>query len=766
MQPESSETIEDTASRGLVLEVSGMRCNNCAASIETALSGIDGVERPRVSFALEEARLDFDPRRATLDAILEAVRASGYEARERSRVRADERIAREIEEDRAANERRQRMVVGLGLSAFVMFLSMGPHWIGLPDFAGRLWVVCAAAAIVQLFVGGEYYVGAWRAARGRTTNMDTLVALGSSVAFFYSFAVLALGLDLRVFPVYFESAAMIVTLVMVGKFLEARARRDAGDAVRELLAYQPDTARVERGGETIVVDVEAVRVGEVVRVQPGEKVPLDGRVVWGSGHVDESMLTGESDPSSKHLGDLVFAGTINLNGAIGFEVTAASDETTFANLVELVRDAQASEAPIQSAADRVAAIFVPTILVFAFGVGLYWTFLGGGLYFPEASPISTGLVFAAATLLISCPCAMGLATPLALIAGTGVGAQRGLLFKSATALERSSRLTTIVFDKTGTLTMGRPTVEHVEGVNRSASETLDLAAALEQYSEHPLALAIVEAARRDGFKATEAEAFEAHSGEGVRAHVDGSEVVVGNRAFLKDSKIEVPTSSNQISAYEDDGLTVLFVGVDGRLAGWIAIGDPPVPTSAPAIERLHAMGLRVEMLTGDDPRTARAVASQLGVDPQNVHAGVLPADKAAFVSSLRSKGERVAMVGDGINDAPALAAADVGMAIGSGTDIAVEAADVVLMQSDVARVADAIDLSRQTLRTIRQNLFWAFAYNVAAIPLAAGLFVPWAGSAYRLGPGVAAGAMALSSLFVVANSARLRRSAARTDERE
>jgi P-type Cu+ transporter len=756
------------APHSVVLEINGMRCSNCAASIESALGEIAGVTRPRVSYALEEARLEFDPAQTGLDAIIEAVRATGYEARQRRRQRASERAARNLEEERAATARRRRMTLGLLLSAVIMLLSMGPHWIGLPDFPGRLWVVCLAAGIVQIFVGGEYYVGAWSAARVRTTNMDTLVALGSSVAFFYSFVVLLLDLDRVAFPVYFESAAMIVTLVMVGKFLEARARRDAGDAVRELLAYQPDTARVIRDGETVLVDVEDVLLGDRVLVQPGEKFPLDGQVSSGTSHVDESMLTGESDPNSKHAGDPVFAGTINLDGAIRFRVTAIGDDTTFAVLVALVREAQATRAPIQTNADRVAAIFVPIILVLSVVVGLYWILRGGALYFPDLDPISTGLVFSAATLLIACPCAMGLATPLALIAGTGVGATRGLLFKTATALETSSELTSIVLDKTGTLTMGRPAVAHIEPLGRSASEILHLAASAEHDSEHPLAKAILAHASQQGLELSEASEFKALAGEGIRARVDGQTVIVGNRAYLTSSGISGLSSapeSESAMRFEDEGMTVAFVAIEGRIAGWIAIGDPPVPTSAAAVERLKRIGLSIEMLTGDELRTARAVARRLGIEDSKVHAGVLPADKAAFVRALQERGECVAMVGDGINDAPALAAADVGIAIGSGTDIAVETADIVLIQSDVARVADAIELSRRTLRTIRQNLFWAFAYNVAAIPLAAGAFVPWAGSAYRLGPGVAAGAMALSSLFVVLNSARLRRSAASAGQR-
>ncbi len=745
--------------RALWLAVDGMHCSGCAATVEKALAAHEGVSHARVSYALEEARLTFDPTRTSPERIAEAVRDAGYgaEPRRRRATRDDDEAMGAMAA--AASERRRRMTLGLGLSAGIMALSMGPAWLGLPELPGRLWIVCAAAAFVLVHVGREYFEGAWRAARQGTTNMDTLVALGSSVAFLYSAGVLLLGLDRSAFPVYFESSAMIVTLVMVGKFLESRARRDAGQALRALMAEEPRRARVVRGDALVEVDVEEVVPGDEIAVQPGEKIPLDGRVLSGSSHVDESMLTGESDPDSKHRGDAVFAGTLNQNGALRIGVTAVGEETTFARLVALVRDAQTSRAPIQSMVDRVAAVFVPTILVLAAGVAAYWMLRGGALFLPELHPVSAGLVFAASTLLISCPCAMGLATPLALIAGTGVGAGRGLLIKSATALERAGALTTVVLDKTGTLTRGRPSVVALEVARGEKSELLALAAAAERSSEHPLARAIVEHAEDAGARLAEATSFEALPGRGVRALVGDTPVHVGNRAWLESLDVELDVDPASLARHEDQGRTIVLVAAAGRLVGWLAIGDSIAPTSRRAVERLQSMGLDVRMLTGDEPRTARAIAVGLGLDEQAVAAGVLPAEKAELVRSLRGRGEVIAMVGDGINDAPALAAADVGIAIGSGTDVAIETADIVLVQPDVLRVADAIELSRRTLRAIRQNLFWAFAYNVAAIPLAAGALVPWLGSGARLGPGVAAGAMALSSLFVVLNSARLRRTA-------
>jgi Cu+-exporting ATPase len=754
----SSASPEEPALREIVLDVRGMHCNNCAASIERALAELDGVSQPRVSFALEQARLALDPRRVDLAEVVAAIEEAGFEARPEPDPGAREASLAGEAQDRAATDaRRRRMQLGLLASAAIMLLSMGPVRLGLPDFPGRLWLVCALAAMVQFGVGREYFEGAWRAARNRSTNMDTLVALGSSVAFFYSFAVLLLGLDPASFPVYFESAAMIITLVMVGKFLESRARRDAGDAVRALVARQPDRAWLLRDGEIVEVPISQVRVGDRLVVRPGERIPVDGRVESGSTRIDESMLTGESRPVSKRPGDRVFAGTINQHGAIHFDAQAIGEETTLAAIVRLVRDAQLSRSAIQTLADRVAGVFVPAVLLVALCVALGWWAWGAEAYLPELHPVASSLMFAASTLLISCPCAMGLATPLALIAGTGVGARRGLLIKSARALEQAGQLTTVVLDKTGTLTSGRPHVVEIAPFDGDDRALLEAAASLELESEHPLAEAIVIHAQELGLTPSPPEAFDAISGQGVRGRVRGSSVRVGRRDWVAEEELATTAPPDGAETAEQRGLSVVHVAVDGRVLGWIAMGDVPEPSARRAIDRLRGLGLGVTMLTGDAPATARAIARDLGLGPDEVVAGVLPDAKGAYVEKLRARGERVAMVGDGINDAPALAMADLGIAIGSGTDVAIEAADIVLVQSDLERLADVIRLSRRTLRTIRQNLFWAFAYNVAAIPLAAGLLVPWLGSGARLNPGVAALAMALSSLFVVTNSARLRR---------
>jgi Cu+-exporting ATPase len=758
MQLENSETSE-TMAEGLVphdvtLDVRGMRCDNCARSLTDALTSLEGVSEARVSYALEEAQISFDPKRVSVDSIVGAVDDAGYEAIRRS---AQDELAES--EERDARRRQGRMRSGIALSLAIMALGMGPKIFGLPDFPGRLWIVCGMTAIVQFYVGSEFHIGAWQAARRVSTNMDTLVSLGSSVAFFYSLTVLALDLDRALFPVYFESAAMIITLVMVGKFLEARGRRDAGGAIRALLAQQPDRARVERDGAPLLIEAREVRVGDTVLVHPGEKIPVDGQVESGESRIDEAMLTGESRPVSKRAGDQVFAGTVNQHGALRFIAEAVGEKTALAGIIRLVREAQATRAPIQSSVDRVAAVFVPSMILLAVAVGLIWWSVGAELYFPDLHPVATSLMFAASTLLISCPCAMGLATPLALIAGTGVGAQRGLLIKSASALEATGSVDSVVLDKTGTLTLGQHRiVSMTSAANFDDSELLRLTAAVERQSEHPLARAIVARADEIGSPhAPHADQIEVFPGRGILGCVDGHEVRIGNRRWMEESEIDLTYFEKPAAHASESGHSSIFVSVGRSAAGHFAIGDVPDPSAQHTLERLNALGLRITMLTGDEEASAQAIAKQLDLPETSVVAGVLPGEKATFVETLRDQGECVAMVGDGINDAPALATADVGIAIGSGTDVAIEAADVVLVQHDLSAVADAIVLSRRTLRTIRQNLFWAFGYNLAAVPLAAGLLVPWGGAGMRLDPSIAAMAMALSSLFVVTNSARLRR---------
>jgi len=783
----------------LELEVGGMSCDNCAAGIRKALLASPGVHAPEVSFALGSARLEFDPTQTSADQLVAVVVDAGYEARIHRRTAPRDKADRA---DEASRERRQtrrrgiRVALGVGLSIAIMAIGMGPERPALAAIGGRDGLVAWLTAIVQFGVGFEFLAGAVRAARLRTSNMDTLVALGSLVAFFYSLAVLVLGLDRRHFPIHFESAAMIITLVGVGKFLEARGKRDAGGAVRALLAEQPARARIVRGGETVSVAIEEVRVGDAVVVGPGEKVPVDGRVATGRSRVDESLLTGESLPVAKGPGDRVFAGTINQNGTLHFEAQAVADDTALAGIVRLVRDAQATRAPIQATVDRIAAVFVPVIVALASVVGLLWGAFGAARHFPQLDPIATGLLFAATTLLISCPCAMGLATPLALVAGTGVGARRGLLIKSASALEAIGGIDWIVLDKTGTLTLGTTAVVDARvAPGHDLAAIASEAAAVERESEHPYARAIVAFAEGLGTSdpagptprfaapanaATSASSatsaddsgvtdFEAISGQGVVGRVGGHLIRIGSRRWLESLGIdlaplaEAAARSDAAAGFAEstaaaaNAATAIFVARDEHAAACFAIGDVPDPTARATLERLRSLGLGLTMLTGDERAHAQSIAGTLGLPASSVEAEVLPGEKAAFVEKLKAAGHRVAMVGDGINDAPALATAEVGIALGSGTDVAIEAADVVLVRRELSAVADAIVLARRTLRTIHQNLFWAFAYNVAAIPLAAGAFVPLFGPEARLSPGVAALSMALSSLFVVTNSVRLAR---------
>ncbi len=767
------------------LPVVGMTCNNCANTITRTLQRVDGVLAVSTSYASERTHVTYLPSMVEKADIKRAVRDAGYQiievegASEQAQVDA-EQAARNAE----IADKQRKVIVGAVLSTIVMVLSMA-EMVGIPlDFPGRLWLVAALTTVIQVYLGKDYYISAWKALKNRTANMDTLVALGSSVAYCYSLAVLVLGLDPMHYHVYFESAAMILTLITVGKFLEARAKGQTGEAIRKLLGLRAKTARIVRGSgaaaEEVEVPVEEVLVGDIVVVRPGEKIPVDGTVTAGQSTVDESMLTGESLPVAKAAGDTVIGGAINKTGSFRFKATAVGKQTALAQIVKMVQDAQASRAPIQELADRVSAIFVPIVIVLAILVGLFWYFWGAAAFYHHENPLGTALIFMATVLLISCPCALGLATPTAIMAGTGVGAQHGILIKNAEALQKAGAIDTVVLDKTGTITKGKPTVTDVivgkeaewsrgSGVHphplpsdqvamaSPRQALLHYAASAERASEHPLAEAIVEYAKAEGVTLSVIEAFASITGRGIEATVDGQEVLLGSPAFLRERGIQSAAMQADLDRLQDEGKTVMGVAVNGELAGLLAVADTVKETSADAIRQMHAQRLRVVMLTGDNWRTAQAIARQVGLDAaQEVKAEVLPGDKAAAVKEEQRASRTVSMVGDGVNDAPALAQSDVGMAIGTGTDVAIEAADITLMRGDLRSVPQAIRLSRSTLRTIQQNLFWAFAYNVAAIPIAAGVLVPFFGPHYQLNPMIAAGAMAFSSIFVVSNSLRLR----------
>ncbi len=778
------------------LPVAGMTCNNCANTITRTLKRLDGVLDVNTSYASERTHVTFLPSMVELSDIKRAVRDAGYKVIE---VEGDEQA--QIDAEQAARnaeiaDKKRKVIVGAVLSTIIMILSMA-EMVGLPlDFPGRLWIVAALTTVVQAYLGKDYYVSAWKALQNRTANMDTLVAMGSSVAYFYSLAILILGLDPMHYHVYFESAAMILTLITVGKFLEARGKGQTGEAIRKLLGLRARTARIlrssgvgqEKIAEEIEVPVEDVLVGDIVVVRPGEKIPVDGVVVAGHSAVDESMLTGESLPVDKTEGDTVIGGSLNKTGSFRFRATAVGKQTALAQIVKLVQDAQASRAPIQELADRVSAVFVPAVILFALAVGVYWFFWGAAAYYHHESPLGTALIFMATVLLISCPCALGLATPTAIMAGTGVGAQHGILIKNAESLQKAGAINTVILDKTGTITKGEPAVTDVVEIGEGergrggdsstpmspisnlqspisqspnlpiSQSLLFFAASVERASEHPLAQAIVAYAKAQGVALGEPEHFNSITGRGVEAMVDGREVLLGSPALMTERRVDIASMQAETTRLQDEGKTVMAVAVDGRLLGLLAVADTVKESSAAAIRQMHSQHLHVIMLTGDNWRTAQAIARQVGLDPVNeVKAEVLPGGKAEAVKAEQQRGRVVAMVGDGVNDAPALAQSDVGMAIGVGSDVAVEAADVTLMRGDLRSVPQAIQLSRRTLRTIKQNLFWAFAYNVAAIPVAAGVLVPFLGPHYQLNPMIAAAAMAFSSVFVVSNSLRLRR---------
>ncbi len=732
--------------------IEGMHCASCVSRVERGITAVPGVLETSVNLASESARVKVVPGVRPAD-LVAAVREVGYEARVAGSGSGEGRREREI-----AGLRR-RFAWAAALSSPLIVFEMLPHalepiglapsgWPTLPP-----WLQLVLATPIVFWCGARFFRGAWAGLRRRAADMDTLIAMGTGTAYGYStVATLAPGIfrAAGIEPhVYFEAAATIVTLILLGTWLEARAKDRAGQAVRALLDLRPQRARVRRDGVESEVDVEAVVAGDEIVVRPGERVPVDGVVLSGRSAVDESMLTGESIPVEKGPGDEVVGATMNRTGSFVFRATRVGAESVLGQIVALVRQAQGSKAPVERLADRIAGVFVPVVLAIAAVTFVVWFDFG-----PEPS-LTYAVVTAVAVLIIACPCALGLATPAAVMVGTGRGAGLGVLFKDATSLQTAGSVDTVVLDKTGTLTTGEPAVTDVEpapGV--SPDELLALAAAAERGSEHPVGEAVVRAAREHGLEVPDATWFDALPGRGVAAVVTGREVVVGTSALLAEHGIEAgPDGERALGRLADAGRTPILIAADGRLLGTIAVADRPRDGSRAAVDRLHALGLEVVMLTGDREGAARAIARETGIDL--VLAEVLPDEKAAHVRALRDAGHVVAMVGDGINDAPALAAADVGIAIGTGTDVAIEASDVTLIRADLGGVAEAVALSRRTLRTIRQNLFWAFAYNTIGIPLAAGVLWPWTG--LLMAPWVGAAAMVLSDLFVMGNALRLAR---------
>jgi Cu+-exporting ATPase len=804
-----------------VIPVKGMTCVNCAAAIQKDLSKLAGVQSTNVNYANEKAVIEYDPSSISLEQFISSIHESGYQAvtekvtipvidLDVSRASELERIAglidgvvntsvnptagtvdveyipgqislrdirRSIEREgfrlpeqiegrsaldiekeareRELTELRTKLIVSAVLSALIMIGSMQDM---VPDLdilpKQIMWfVLFLLTTPVQFWAGRHFYQNAWASLKHGSTNMNTLVVVGTSAAYGYSAA-------LTFFPgifghlgghgAYYDTSAMIITLILFGKFLETRAKSRAGEAIKKLMGLQPRTARVVRDGTEQDIPIEDVESGDLIIVRPGEKVPVDGIIRSGASAIDEAMLTGESLPVDKKMGDTVIGATLNKTGAFTFEATKVGKDTMLSQIIRMVQEAQGSKAPIQRLADYISSIFVPVVISIGIITFLVWYFLG-----PADTRFTFALVNFIAVLIIACPCAMGLATPTAIMVGTGKGAEQGILFKNAESLERAQKIDTIVFDKTGTLTRGEPKVTDIVALGMDEEDMLFFAGSAEKGSEHPLGEAIVRGALDRGVALKPADAFEALPGHGIKATVKGREVVLGNEKLMIDRNMVLGSLSIDAARLSAQGKTPMFVAIDGKASGIIAVADTPKEHSREAVGMLMSLGLEVVMLTGDNKRTAEAIAQEMGI--HRVIAEVLPHGKMDVVKQLQAEGRVVAMVGDGINDAPALTQADVGIAIGTGTDVAIEASDVTLIKDDLRVVAQAMRLSRRTMRTIRMNLFWAFFYNIIGIPVAAGVLYPFFGVAGLLNPMYASAAMAFSSVSVVTNSLRLKR---------
>ena len=737
-------------------KLSGMTCAACAMTVEMAVKDLETVEDVSVNLATE--RLSLLPK-AGFDSqqVLDAVAEAGYQAEEKGKDKPSDVSEEAVIKAQKLQKKKQQLLILLLTALPLLYISMG-SMVGLPlpsflDHMKHPLVFVLSQLLLTLpavWIGRGFYQRGFRNLIKRHPNMDSLIAVGTSAAFFYSLYSVSqvfLGHHAFVHQLYFESVAVIIALVLLGKYLESSAKGRTSQAIQSLLELVPSQATVIRYGEAVTIDTEDIRVGDIVRIKPGERMPVDGLVTEGQTFVDESMMTGESVPIEKKVGDTITSATINQNGSIDYQASRVGSDTTLAQIVRLVEEAQGSKAPIAALADKISLYFVPIVLSLATLSALGWYFLAG-------ESLSFSLSIFIAVLVIACPCALGLATPTAIMVGTGKGAENGILIKSGQALEAAYQLDTIVLDKTGTITVGKPSLTDLLPLGAfNRSDLLQLIASAEQHSEHPLAQAILEAAEEEGLDLLPVSHFEAIVGRGLSAQVEGKQLLVGNESLMKEKNIDSSAFQEQLLELSKEGKTAMFVAVDGQLASILAVADEMKSSSLSAVQELQSMGLEVIMLTGDREETATAIAQKAGI--QKVIAGVLPDRKAAAIKNLQEAGKKLAMVGDGINDAPALVQADVGIAIGSGADVAIESADVVLMHSDLQDVVKAIKLSQATIRNIKENLFWAFAYNTLGIPIAMGLLHLFGGP--LLNPMLAGLAMSLSSVSVVVNALRLGR---------
>ena len=743
---------DDIELREVIIPIVGMSCAACAMGAQKKIGKLDGISDVMVNFATERAKVVYDPCKIRISHIREAIRQAGYEPMDMdsSSQMDDEGIRRQ----REIGGLKLKFIVSLIFTLPLLYIAMG-HMMGLavPGFMEpsvnpmNFALMQLVLTIPVMIAGNRFYTVGFKALFRKSPNMDSLIAIGTAAAVTYGiYAILQIsnGNVHHVKDLYFESAATIITLILLGKSLEAVSKGKTSEAIKKLMGLQPKTAIVISGGKEIVMAVEEVEVGDIVLVRPGEKIPVDGTVVEGYTLVDESMLTGESIPVEKGTGDAVIGASMNKNGAIRLKATKVGKDTALSQIVKLVEDAQGSKAPIAKMADVISGYFVPVVIAIASGAALMWHLYSGDATFALTIFISV--------LVIACPCALGLATPTAIMVGTGKGAECGVLIKGGEPLESTHKIGTVVFDKTGTITQGKPQVTDIVSAGAySHDEILRLAGSAEKGSEHPLGEAIVMEAQSRGVEFKKVEAFKAILGRGIEVFIEGKEILLGNKRLMNERNITV-SLHKESDKLAEEGKTPMFVAAGGELAGIIAVADTVKESSFEAIKKLHDMGIKVAMITGDNKRTADAIARQVGIDI--VLAEVLPQDKANEVKKLQGQGVKVAMVGDGINDAPALAQSDVGMAIGSGTDVAIESADIVLMKSDIMDVVTAIELSRATIKNIKQNLFWAFAYNTAGIPVAAGLLYAFGGP--KMNPMFAAAAMSLSSVSVLSNALRLK----------